>query len=743
MQQAGRQPVTQDTPRDGVIRTLRGVLDRDNSLSRCCAVRALGRLQADDPETLRHLSALLHDADPDVRLDVAVILGHLGQAESAAPLIESLLGDPEGEVRIEAVRALAKLRATSAVEPLIRCLREDGLPELDLSVDDLEFGDSLEVQGQALNALGRIGDRRATMPVVDILSNPDYEDLQENGFEVLSQLDDGRARRFLLEQLAGGAKPLARRRAARALAAPARRESCSGEVGEVTRALIHALRDADPAVRISSGWALAGVDHPSVTAPLTALLNDTDEQVRVEAAAILVHARSPGVIEQLLGMLNDVPIEVRPSIAEILGVSGDPRAVPALQRMLASEEEECLRYQAVTALGLLALPGPEQELAAILKDPACHANLRVQAATALGKIAGAVEPGTDGSDPDPRQILKALEVTVSDGNSAVAMAALTALTGLMTPQEAVVFLAALLDGGAQVAGATADQPAAKEETATDSVPPAAAAPVDQPIPEPLRELVGAHSAQTSTLASILAAPANGRPPENRGTQADVPAPVHSVQVLAAALLGQKAKTGSAAVPALIQALERGDTQLSRESLAALGRIGDLQAVDPVLQCLDSKDEDVRLAAIDALAGIGKRRGTPVLDSALSALLDDPQGAVRERAVRALAETGGELAAQHLPRMLADEDRSVCRWAMTGLTPAMACPELSSQLLGNLFRFSADLRHDAAAGLRRLNDSDSTTELLDLLQDTEREAVHWICIDALGEIHRASTRVAAG
>ena len=306
-------------------------------------------------------------------------------------------------------------------------------------------------------------------------------------------------------------------------------------MGEVTRALIHALRDADPAVRISSGWALSLKGDRLLTAPLTALLNDTDEQVRVEAAAILVHARSPGVIEQLLGMLNDVPIEVRPSIAEILGVSGDPRAVPALQRMLASEEEECLRYQAVTALGLLALPGPEQELAAILKDPACHANLRVQAATALGKIAGAVEPGTDGSDPDPRQILKALEVTVSDGNSAVAMAALTALTGLMTPQEAVVFLAALLDGGAQVAGATADQPAAKEETATDSVPPAAAAPVDQPIPEPLRELVGAHSAQTSTLASILTAPANGRPPENRGTQADVPAPVHSVQVLAAAL----------------------------------------------------------------------------------------------------------------------------------------------------------------------------------------------------------------
>ncbi len=742
MQQAGRQPVDQDPRRDAVIRTLRGVLDRDNSLSRCCAVRALGRLRVDDPDTLRRLSALLHDADPDVRLDVVVILGRLGQLEAVAPLIESLLSDPEGEVRIEAVRALAKLGATQAVEPLIRCLREDGLPELDLSVDDMEFGDSLEVQSQALNALGRIGDRRATMPVVDILSDPDYEDLQENGFEVLSQLDDARARTFLLEQLARGVKPLARRRAAQALAAPARRESCSGEAGELTHALISALRDADPAVRMSAGWALAGVDHPTITAPLTALLNDVDEQVRVEAATILLRARSPGVVEQLLDMLDDAPMGVRVPIAEILGMSGDSRAVPALQQMLANDEER-LRYQAVTALGLLALPGPEQELAAILKDPACHANLRVRAAAALGKIAGAVEPGTEGSDPDPRQILKALEVAVPDHNSAVAMAALTALTENMAPQAAVAFLVELLGGGSDVAAATPGEAAEEAETASDSAPPASAAPADRPIPESLRELVGAHSAQSSTLASILTAPPKGRSPEGPGTPAAVLAPAHSVQILAAALLGQRAKTGSVAVPALIRALECGDARLSRESLAALGRIGDLQAVEPVLQCLDTGDEDIRLAAIDALAGIGKRWGTPMLNAALSALLDDAQATVRERAVRALAETGGELAAQHLPRMLADEDRSVCRWAMTGLTPAMACPELSGQLLGNLFRFSADLRHDAAATLRRLNDSDSTTELLDILQDTEREAVHWICIDALGEIHRAPTGVAAG
>jgi HEAT repeat protein len=74
---------------------------------------------------------------------------------------------------------------------------------------------------------------------------------------------------------------------------------------------------------------------------------------------------------------------------------------------------------------------------------------------------------------------------------------------------------------------------------------------------------------------------------------------------------------------------------------------------------------------------------------------------------------------------------------------MGDPQLSRQLQANLFRFSAGLRHEAAATLRRLNDSDSTTWLLDLLHEDEQEAVHWICIDALGEIHATPVGAAAG
>ncbi|MBP80845.1 MAG: hypothetical protein CL395_02590 [Acidiferrobacteraceae bacterium] len=741
MEKREQRPVDTNNTRDAVISILCGILERDNSLSRCCAVRALGRAQADDPDTLEHLIALLHDPDPDVRLDVAVTLGTLGQTGAVAPLVESLLGDPEGEVRIEAARALAKLRATQAVEPLIRCLREDGLPQLDLSVDDFEFGDSLEVQSQALTALGEIGDCRATAPVVEVLSNPDYEDLQESGFEVLSKLDDRQAEVFLLEQLASSSDSLTRRRAARALAGLAHGESQSGQPGSVILALINALLDVDATVRISAGQALATVDHPVVTVPLTLLLTDLDGQVRAEAADILVRAQAPGVVERLLEMVADADLELKVEITRILGGSGDPKTLPMLRKMLSSGDER-LCYQAVNALGTLGLPGVEHDLARILNDPQFHTNTRARVATALGSIIGAAQTQVcerDAiADPAREQTLQALELAVFDRNDAVALAALATLTELVTPQEAMQFLLTLLDGDRAVTEVMPlpTENAAQEADNAESEPLSSSA----PIPEPLRELVGEHNAQTSTLAAILTTPHNARPAVPRDAQGGARAAAHSVQVLAAGLLGQRAEPGSSAVPALIGVLEGADTRLIREALAALSRIGDPEAIAPILHCLESDDKDIRLGAIDALAGIGKMQDSPALNEALTRLLDDPQATVREWAVRALAEAGGEMAAKQLPRMLADDHRSVCRRAMVGLTPAMASPELSDQLLANLFRFSAGLRYDAANAIRRLNDFESTPRLLKILSDKGKEELHWICIDALGEIYSSHRSV---
>ena len=745
-----------------MIAALCGLLEWDNSLSRCCAVRALGKLEVSDAGVRQRLTKLLHDPDPDVRLDTAVILGDLMATEGVESLIESLLTDPEGEVRIEAARALSKLRTPEAVEALIRCVREDGLPQLDLSVDDLEFGDSLEVQGQALEALGCIGDRRATAPVIELLSNPEYDDLQESGFRVLSQLDDISAQSFLLGQLSNANNRLARRRAVQALAELAE-ATMAGELStDIITALINTLLDPEPTVRISAARALAVVDSPLVAVPLTLLLNDLDPEVRAQAAEILVGMRTPGVVDRLLQMLDGAEADLTMRIAGVLGNTGEPRSVPALTQMLTTNDES-LRYQAVSALGLLALPGPEIELAAILTDQAVHANTRARAAAALGNIMSAArdgdwttevvalplsqEAGKDDAQeggPEPEQALKD---AVFDAIDAVAFAALTAVVKIMAPATAAGFLVELLQNDPFPAGQEITPPALAgksetgrpEEAATTMTGKQAAT-----VPGSLQDLVGEHSAQNSTLAAILAGSEDGDQPvdkrESGAATRPVP-PVHSIKVLAASLLGGLGDPGSTVVNALIESLNQGDQRLTREALLALGRIGDPAALEPVLCCLTADSEDTRLAAIDALAGLGGRDGSESAGKPLVTLLDDPQSLVRDCAVRALGAAGGPLAAQHLPRMLDDENRNVCRGAMAALTPTMASPELSERMVGNLFRFSAELRHDAAKAIKRLNDFDSTSRLLEILHDSDQEAVHWICIDALGEIY-ASNKILA-
>ncbi len=58
------------------------------------------------------------------------------------------------------------------------------------------------------------------------------------------------------------------------------------------------------------------------------------------------------------------------------------------------------------------------------------------------------------------------------------------------------------------------------------------------------------------------------------------------------------------------------------------------------------------------------------------------------------------------------------------------------------RFSAELRHDTAIAMKRLSDFGSTPQLLEILRDKDQEAIHWICIDALGEIHAPAAEVRA-
>jgi HEAT repeat protein len=696
-----------ESGREDAVATLYNVLERDNSLSRCRAVRALEGLIPSDGEAVVRLAEFLTDDDPDVRMDCAGVLGRMGAAAAAGNLIDNLKFDPEGDVRIEAAGALAAIGGDAVVEPLIDCLRADGYPDLDMLTDDLEYRSSFEVQSRALSGLGDIGDVRATQSVLDLLNGDDYEDLQETGFRVLARLDGEVARDFLLCQLKGGGR-LARRRAAQALG-----DTLGNGLpaADILDALIVALSDDEPAVRISAADALATSRSLQVVTAMARLLADPDDEVRRQAAVALAAMGGSDVAAQLHPLLDQSdPRRVR-GIVEVLGEIADPASLQPLSLLLDSSHDD-LRYMAVNALGRLALAGPEDKIAALLASATSSPPLRVQAAWALGCILPNIDDTdeaetADSERPDHHAILNA---AVFDDNEGIALAALTAMVESDSENAAAMLTSLLRDD--LVAPEPAAEPAAAEEWEEVTL--------DDDNPE------------GSTLASILAGHPEEEPLEEPADEpvAEAPPKVfgQAARVLAARLLGNLTAVGAESMAVLVDATAGGDNDLRREALLSLGRIGDDSALPAMLNAMVADDRDLRLAALEAVAGFA---GTAYVQDRVLALLDDPDPFVRERAIELL----GRVAPDVVPvrQLLADPELVVCRAALAILPGGNSDGDLSGQIIDLMFGFSGELRHDAGRALRRLGDGRAVTAVLAILDDAGREDVHWICIDALAEI----------
>jgi HEAT repeat protein len=703
-----------------VLQTFYEVFGRDNALSRCRAVKALERIDGRDDESRKRLIELLMDPDPDVRTDAAVTLGHMRVSEATDALLYNLENDPDGEVRVEAVKALSDIGSQASVEPLIRCLEADGYPHLEDGdiEDEMPYAACWEVHSQTLDALGRLGDARATESVVALLENDEYADLQERGFRVLAELSNDRARAFLLARLDAD-DPLARRRAARALTDVPRLEADSEDLSsEILNRLTSALMDSDPGVRIYAARALARSSNPLVAVPLTMLLADPETEVRREVARVLGRMQGGLVVDRLHALLTDPDPTVRREVAKVLGEIGEPASATSLAPLLETEDEDLL-HDVVEAVGKIGVPGTESKLAGILANADVHFTVRVAAANALGRLLRAASSAgrdEDAASPDPMAVLGE---AVFDSRDAVSQAALKALVDI-DPEGAVSTLSQLVAG---------ERPAGEAPSRADAEPDVDAG--EEEISEELQRLIGDHDATTSTLAALVTPSIEEVPETSEPEQSEAQAPPRStIRTLAARLLGGLPAPGSRAVACLMDAYAQGDEVLRRETVVALGRIGDREALPLIAQALTAGEQEVRLAALDALESFP---GASAADEQLVELLADEDAYIRERAVQTIGAVKSPAVLAHLPRMLDDGDRAVCRATLRALPGDMKSEELSACILELMFRFSSELTSDAAGALRRMSDRGSAAQLVAMLDDPEQEEFHWICIDALAEM----------
>jgi len=247
----------------------KGYLLMDRPVAELLRVRALkekgltagaiaGRLQLSQAKVETYLDDRyqLPDSPTLGRLPVEV-LAKAGKP-ATKPLIGALSAD-DPLVRRQAVDALGRIGDRRAVEPLIETLKDR---------------DSL-VRGHAVEALGRIKDPQAVAPLVAVLSSKEQPShVRMSAAEALGAIGDPRAGEPLLLALSDEHWGV-RSRAAQAL----------GRLKDprAVLPLIGALQDREAAVRANAAEALGELNDGRAVKPLTAALQDPDRDVRKKA----------------------------------------------------------------------------------------------------------------------------------------------------------------------------------------------------------------------------------------------------------------------------------------------------------------------------------------------------------------------------------------------------------------------------------------------------------------------------
>ena len=259
-----------------------------------------------------------------------LILRIAATSNAISYITTTLLKSKESPVRRRAAEVLGRIGDRSAVAPLI-----------DMLGDSESF-----VRRHAAEALGRIGDRSAVVPLIDVLfdsNNP----ARSNAAEALGRIGDHSAVVSLLEVLGDSEDDgWVRASVAEAL----------GRIGDrlAVVPLLEALGDSedDGWVRASVAEALGRIGDRLAVVPLLEALGDSegDGWVRARAAGALGRIGDRSAVVPLLEALGDSNSSVRSSAADALGQIGDRSAVVPLVEAL-MDSDQFVRSSAAAALG--------------------------------------------------------------------------------------------------------------------------------------------------------------------------------------------------------------------------------------------------------------------------------------------------------------------------------------------------------------------------------------------------------
>ncbi len=249
-------------------------------------------------QAMQLLAARLAGAGEDVRVAIARVFGRIGRHEQI-DLVTSLLRDASARVRRAAVDAISRLDPDTAAEPL-RLALADEAPAVRIAAAD------------ALGASARPG-------VI--------EDLRR-----LAGDEDARVRVAAIRSIAAHAERLPD--------AAARASACSR---------IEAALCDEPFVAITALEVLQRLGSIS-PASIVTLLSRSEPEILREAVACAGAHGDPAALEPLLSLVAHPDWSVRSEVIRVLADRGVARAVPAILRLLESEQDAFVRDAIVRAL---------------------------------------------------------------------------------------------------------------------------------------------------------------------------------------------------------------------------------------------------------------------------------------------------------------------------------------------------------------------------------------------------------
>lgn len=440
---------------------------------------------------------------------------------------------------------------------------------------------------------------------------------------------------------------------------------------EGERALGRALKDPDPIVR----WSAVARFRPAGEDGFEALseaMGDADWQVRRQAVGALAAHPDAELLQSIIDALRDGhhDFSLLSSALRLLSVTGMD-AAQALIDLLGADDAD-LRVQAALALGMQKGPAVVEALLGALDDP--DRNVQFHAVESLGKLhapAAVASLGRIASSADFFLAFPAIEALVRIGD---ASAVRHIASRLSDP--------ALGDAAAEALGALGDEDAVEPlvaRLAERGVPVGPVVSALSAIHERYDETGGA-GGRIEDLTRRMFSPAAA------SAVLDF-VPVASGPELRCALL----VLSWARTPSVAESLTRllGHATVSHDVIETLVRFG-----SPVLDVLTAQlvrgDIDTRRAAAVALGRIGDRRAVPALIDVLS----ESEPMLLAPVAGALAHLGDERAFEPLIALLGQRDPAA-RQAVIGALNSIGHPAMAARIADLLSSSDPNVRQSAA------------------------------------------------